>query len=41
MPAIQQRLELSPAELGFALFGAPVGLLVTMPMIAALVARKG
>lgn len=41
LPAIQQRLELSPAELGFALFGAPAGLLVTMPMIAVLVARKG
>jgi MFS family permease len=41
LPAIQQWLELSPAELGFALFGAPAGLLVAMPVIAALVARKG
>jgi MFS family permease len=41
LPAIQQRLELSPAELGFALFGAPAGLLVAMPAVAALVARKG
>lgn len=28
LPAIQERLELSPGALGIALFGAPVGLLV-------------
>lgn len=41
LPAIQERLELSPGELGIALFGAPAGLLVAQPVIGALAARTG
>jgi MFS family permease len=41
LPAIQERLELSPGQLGIALFGAPAGLLVAQPAIGALAARTG
>ena len=41
LPAIQDRLDLSPGELGIALLGAPVGLLVAQPAIGALAARTG
>ncbi len=41
LPAIQERLELSPGELGIALFGGPAGLLVAQPLIGALAARTG
>ncbi|MBA2472277.1 MAG: MFS transporter, partial [Pseudonocardiales bacterium] len=41
LPAIQERLELSPGQLGIALFGAPAGLLVAQPAIGALAARIG
>lgn len=41
LPALQERLELSPGELGIALFGAPVGLLVAQPAVGALAARTG
>ena len=41
LPSIQERLELSPGELGIALLGAPVGLLVAQPVIGALAARVG
>lgn len=41
LPAIQERLGLSPGEMGIALFGAPAGLLVVQPAIGALAARTG
>ena len=41
IPAIQQDLDLSPGELGLALFGAPVGLLVAQPLAGALAVRHG
>lgn len=41
LPAIQERLELSPGQLGMALFGATAGLLAAQPLVAALVARIG
>lgn len=41
LPAIQARLGLSPAELGIALLGAPVGLLLAQPLVGALAARRG
>ncbi|MGH3696579.1 MAG: MFS transporter [Pseudonocardiaceae bacterium] len=41
LPMIQERLGLSPGELGMALFGAPAGLLLAQPAIGALVARNG
>lgn len=41
VPAIQQQLELSPGELGIALFGAPAGLLAAQPLAGALTVRHG
>jgi MFS family permease len=41
LPAIQQELDLSPGELGIALFGAPAGLLVAQPIAGALAVRHG
>ena len=41
IPAIQERLDLGPGELGVALFGAPVGLLVAQPIVGAVAARRG
>jgi MFS family permease len=41
VPAIQEQLELSPGELGVALFGAPAGLLVAQPLAGALAVRHG
>lgn len=41
VPAIQQELDLSPGELGLALFGAPAGLLVAQPLAGALAVRHG
>jgi MFS family permease len=41
LPAIQQRLELTPGQLGIALFGAPAGLLIAQPAVGALAARTG
>jgi predicted MFS family arabinose efflux permease len=41
LPAIQEQLELSPGELGIALFGAPAGLLVAQPIAGALAVRHG
>ncbi|MGB9281199.1 MAG: MFS transporter, partial [Pseudonocardiaceae bacterium] len=41
LPAIQERLELSPGQLGIALFGAPAGLLIAQPAVGALAARIG
>lgn len=41
LPAIQERLDLTPGQLGIALFGAPAGLLVAQPAIGALAARTG
>jgi MFS family permease len=41
VPAIQEQLELSPGELGIALFGAPLGLVVAQPLAGALTVRHG
>ncbi|MGH3592055.1 MAG: MFS transporter [Pseudonocardiaceae bacterium] len=41
LPAIQERLDLTPGQLGIALFGAPAGLLVAQPAVGALAARTG
>lgn len=41
IPAIQQKLALSEAELGSVLFAVPAGLLVSMPATSWLVARFG
>jgi MFS family permease len=41
LPAIQERLDLSPGELGIALLGAPLGLLAAQPAAGALAARVG
>jgi MFS family permease len=41
LPGIQERLDLGTVALGFALFGAPVGLLVAQPLTGALTARFG
>lgn len=41
LPTIQQRLELTPGQLGIALFGAPAGLLIAQPAVGALAARTG
>lgn len=41
LPAIQERLDLTPGQLGIALFGAPAGLLMAQPAIGALAARSG
>jgi predicted MFS family arabinose efflux permease len=41
LPALQERLDLSPGALGLALLGAPLGLLVAQPAVGAVVARRG
>jgi MFS family permease len=41
VPAIQEQLELSPGELGLALFGAPLGLVLAQPVAGALTVRHG
>jgi len=41
LPAVKEDLGLSEGELGLALLGAPVGLLVAQPLVGALVARRG
>jgi MFS family permease len=41
VPAIQQQLDLTPGELGLALFGAPAGLLAAQPVAGALAVRHG
>jgi MFS family permease len=41
LPGIQEELELSTVALGFALFGAPIGLLVAQPLTGALTASVG
>jgi MFS family permease len=41
VPAIQEQLELSPGELGIALFGAPLGLVAAQPLAGALTVRHG
>ena len=41
LPAIQAELGLSPGELGVALLGAPVGLLLAQPIVGAIAARRG
>jgi len=41
LPAIQERLGLSEGAIGVALLGAPLGLLVTQPLVGALVAKRG
>jgi predicted MFS family arabinose efflux permease len=41
LPAIQEDLGLGTGALGFALLGAPAGLLVAQPLVGALIARRG
>jgi MFS family permease len=41
IPDIQARLGLSAAELGYALLGLPVGLLLALPFVSILVGRTG
>ncbi|HXD57246.1 MAG TPA: MFS transporter [Thermoleophilaceae bacterium] len=41
LPAIQDKLDLSPGQLGLALFAAPLGLLCAQPAVGAVVARRG
>lgn len=41
LPAIADRLELGPGEIGVALLGAPVGLLLAQGAIGGLIARHG
>jgi MFS family permease len=41
LPVIQSELGLDDGELGIALLGAPLGLLVAQPLTGALVARRG
>jgi MFS family permease len=41
VPAIQEELDLTPGELGIALFAAPAGLLVMQPLAGALTVRRG
>jgi predicted MFS family arabinose efflux permease len=41
LPAIQDKLDLTPGQLGLALFAAPLGLLCAQPAVGALVARRG
>lgn len=41
LPAIQEQLQLSAGQLGLALLGAPVGLLLAQPVVGAVVARRG
>ena len=41
LPAIQDKLDLNPGQLGLALFAAPLGLLCAQPLVGAVVARRG
>jgi MFS family permease len=41
IPAIREALDLGPGELGIALLGAPVGLVLAQPVIGAVAARRG
>lgn len=41
LPSIQRELELAPEQLGLALLGAPLGLLVAQPLVGAVAARRG
>lgn len=41
IPDIQSRLGLSAAELGYALLGLPVGLLIALPFVSIVVGRSG
>jgi MFS family permease len=41
LPQIQDDLGLGPGELGLALVGAPIGLLIAQPLIGAVTARRG
>ena len=41
LPAIADRLDLGDAQVGLALLGAPLGLLVAQPVAGAVVARRG
>jgi MFS family permease len=41
LPAIQDKLDLTPGQLGLALFAAPLGLLCAQPAVGAVVARRG
>jgi MFS family permease len=41
LPAIQAELGLTPGELGVALLGAPVALLLAQPVVGAIAARRG
>ena len=41
LPAIQASLHLSPGQVGLALVGAPLGLLVAQPLVGAFISRRG
>lgn len=41
LPALADRLDLGPGALGFALLGAPLGLILAQPLTGALVATRG
>ncbi len=41
LPQIQDDLGLGPGELGLALVGAPIGLLIAQPLVGAVTARRG
>lgn len=41
LPQIQDDLALGPGELGVALIGAPIGLLIAQPLVGAVVGRHG
>ena len=41
LPSIQEQLQLGAGQLGVALLGAPVGLLIAQPVVGAVVARRG
>jgi MFS family permease len=41
VPAIQAQLDLSAGQLGLALFGAPLGLLMAQPIAGAIAVRRG
>lgn len=41
LPSIQEQLQLGAGQLGVALLGAPVGLLLAQPVVGAVVARRG
>jgi len=41
LPAIQDGLGLTPGQIGIALLGAPLGLLLAQPATGAIVARRG